>query len=191
MAGIAGGGDMKRMGRIGAKAILYFEIVTTLALFLGLGAVNLVRPGRWRSHPRAPPPKPSCRSPRPPSPPCWNISFPASIIDAMARNDVLQMVVFAFLFGAACAAIGAKAAPVVAFCESLAEVMFRYTKYVMYLAPLGVGARHRGHRGQQGHRRAVRLEQADRSPCTRRPLLFIVLVLAPALSYLAIPAGGF
>ena len=58
----------------------------------------------------------------------------------MARNDVLQVVVFAFLFGAACAAIGDKAAPVVTFCASLAEVMFRYTKYVMYLAPLGVGA---------------------------------------------------
>ena len=58
----------------------------------------------------------------------------------MARNDVLQIVVFAFLFGAACAAIGAKAEPVVKFCGSLAEVMFRYTRYVMYLAPLGVGA---------------------------------------------------
>ena len=66
--------------------------------------------------------------------------FPASVIDSMARGDVLQIVVFAFLFGAACAAIGPKAQPVVAFCESLAEVMFRYTKYVMYLAPLGVGA---------------------------------------------------
>jgi len=67
-------------------------------------------------------------------------TFPASIIDAMARNDVLQVVVFTFLFGAACAAIGAKAEPVVKFCSALAEVMFRYTRYVMYLAPLGVGA---------------------------------------------------
>ena len=58
----------------------------------------------------------------------------------MARGDVLQIVVFAFLFGAACAAIGSKAGPVVSFCKSLSEVMFRYTKYVMYLAPLGVGA---------------------------------------------------
>src|SRR2546427_10751414 len=58
----------------------------------------------------------------------------------MARGDVLQVVVFSFLFGAACAGIGAKAKPVVDFAESLAEVMFRYTKYVMYLAPLGVGA---------------------------------------------------
>ncbi len=66
--------------------------------------------------------------------------MPSSIIDAMARNDALQIVVFAFLFGAACAAIGKKAEPVVTFCGSLAEVMFRFTKYVMYMAPLGVGA---------------------------------------------------
>jgi proton glutamate symport protein len=58
----------------------------------------------------------------------------------MARGDVLQIVVFSFIFGAACAAIGSKAAPVVSFCKSLSEVMFRYTKYVMLLAPLGVGA---------------------------------------------------
>jgi proton glutamate symport protein len=66
--------------------------------------------------------------------------FPASVVDSMARGDVLQIVVFAFLFGAACAAIGEKAGPVVRFCEAVAEVMFRYTRYVMYLAPLGVGA---------------------------------------------------
>jgi proton glutamate symport protein len=64
--------------------------------------------------------------------------FPTSIIDAMARGDVLQIVVFAFIFGAACAAIGLKARPVVEFCESLAEVMFRFTNYVMLFAPFGV-----------------------------------------------------
>ena len=89
---------------------------------------------------RAPPPTPSLPQPQTTLATVVEHIFPASIIDAMARNDVLQIVVFAFLFGAACAAIGAKAAPVVAFCASLAEVMFRYTKYVMYLAPLGVGA---------------------------------------------------
>ena len=65
-------------------------------------------------------------------------TFPASIIDSMARGEVLQIVVFAFLFGTACAAIGAKAGPVVEFCESLSEVMFQYTNYVMLFAPLGV-----------------------------------------------------
>ena len=122
--GIAGGGDMKQMGRIGLKAIVYFEIVTTLALFLGLGAVNLVRPGEGvpiaatAAEAAAAAAQAEFRRK-------LEHTFPASIIDAMARNDVLQIVVFAFLFGAACAAIGAKAEPVVKFCRSLAEVMFR------------------------------------------------------------------
>jgi proton glutamate symport protein len=139
VVGIAGGGDIKQMGRVGAKAILYFEIVTTFALFIGLGAVNLVRPGvgvpitRTAAEAALPAAQTTLGA-------VLEHTFPASIIDAMARNDVLQIVVFTFLFGAACASIGAKAAPVVAFCGSLAEVMFRYTKYVMYLAPIGVGA---------------------------------------------------
>ena len=139
VAGIAGGGDLKRMGRIGAKAILLFEIVTTLALFLGLAAVNLVRPGEG-----VPIQATSAEHAAAAAPASFGTIlehvFPASLIDAMARNDVLQVVVFAFLFGAACAAIGAKSDAVVSFCNSLAEVMFRYTKYVMYLAPMGVGA---------------------------------------------------
>ena len=63
----------------------------------------------------------------------------SSIIEAMAKGEVLQMVVFCFLFGTACTVIGAKAQPVVTFLQSLADVMFEYTKYVMYVAPLGVG----------------------------------------------------
>jgi proton glutamate symport protein len=139
VAGIAGGGDIKHMGRIGGKAILYFEIVTTFALFLGLGVVNLVRPGEGVPIARSAADNVAAAAPATVAA-IVEHTFPASIIDAMARNDVLQVVVFAFLFGAACAAIGSKADPVVAFCGSLAEVMFRYTKYVMYLAPLGVGA---------------------------------------------------
>ncbi len=137
--GIAGGGELKHMGRIGLKAIVYFELVTTAALFLGLGAVNLVRPGMG-----VPIQQTAAEAALPVAATTLGSVlehiFPASIIDAMARNDVLQVVVFAFLFGAACATIGAKAEPVVKVCGSLAEVMFRYTRYVMYLAPLGVGA---------------------------------------------------
>ena len=137
--GIAGTGDIKRMGRIGLKAIVYFEAVTTIALFIGLGAVNLMRPGAGiKIEPTAadavaPQPQPSAGA-------IIEHVFPSSIIDAMARGDVLEIVVFSFIFGAACAAIGTKAKPVVSFCESLAEVMFRYTNYVMYLAPTGVAA---------------------------------------------------
>jgi len=139
VAGIAGTGDLKRMGRIGVKALVYFEVVTTLALIVGLAAVNLARPGAG-----VPIASASSEATLPQTQTTLSTIlehiFPASIIDAMARNDVLQVVVFAFLFGAACAAIGAKAAPVVSFSASLAEIMFRYTRYVMYLAPVGVGA---------------------------------------------------
>ena len=111
VAGIAGSGGAKNMGRIGVKAILYFEIVTTLALFLGLAAVNLVRPGAGSAASRRPPPMQPFRRRQPRAGSFVEHIVPASLIDAMARNDVLQIVVFAFLFGAACAAIGAKAAP--------------------------------------------------------------------------------
>ncbi len=110
--GIAGTGSIRQMGRIGLKAIVYFELVTRIAL-----PAAALKPGDIVEH-----------------------VFPTSIVDAMARGDVLQVVVFSFLFGAACAAISAKAKPVVDFAGSLAEVVFRYTGYVMYLAPLGVGA---------------------------------------------------
>lgn len=139
VSGMAGGGDLKRMGRIGVKALVYFEAVTTCALFLGLGAVNLVRPGVGV------PIAPSTAEGALPKDQSvvanlLERTFPISIFDAMARNDVLEIVVFAFLFGAACAALGAKAAPVVSFLSALADVMFLYTRYVMLLAPLGVGA---------------------------------------------------
>ena len=137
--GIAGTGSIKTMGRIGLKAIVYFEAVTTVALFLGLAAVNLVRPGdqmklQFTSGELAVPQTAPTLSAT------LEHVFPESVVDAMARGDVLQIVVFAFLFGAACATIGIKAGPVVEFSKSLAEIMFQYTKYVMYLAPIGVGA---------------------------------------------------
>jgi proton glutamate symport protein len=139
VAGIASTGSVSAMGRIGIKAIVYFEIVTTIALILGLAAVNIVRPGEGlrleRSAAEAALPKTQQSAAA-----VLEHTFPSSIIDAMARGEVLQIVVFSFLFGAACAGIGSRARPVVEFAESLAEVMFRYTKYVMYLAPLGVGA---------------------------------------------------
>ena len=137
--GVAGTGSVKTMGRIGIKSIIYFEVLTTIALFIGLAAVNLTRPGAGMklemsaSEAALPNAKPSLTG-------TLEHTFPASVIDAMAKGDVLQIVVFSFIFGAACAAIGAKAKPVVDFAHSLSEVMFKYTGYVMYLAPVGVGA---------------------------------------------------
>jgi len=137
--GIAGTGSIKTMGRIGVKALVYFEVLTTLALFIGVIAVNLVRPGEGLTL-EAAQAGAAVSQPPPTFGGVLEHTFPASVIDAMARGDVLQIVVFSFLFGAACAAIGDKAKPVVSFCHSLADVMLRYTKYVMYLAPVGVGA---------------------------------------------------
>jgi proton glutamate symport protein len=189
VVGIAGGGDMKRMGRIGGKAILYFEIVTTLALFLGLAAVNLVRPGAGISiHGSA------AEAAVPQTQTTFSSViehiFPSSIVDAMARNDALQIVVFAFLFGAACAAIGAKAEPVVKFCAALAEVMFRYTRYVMYLAPLGVGAALAVVVGNKGADVLFGLGKLI-ATMYGASILFVVLVLGPVLLLFRIPPGGF
>src|SRR5580704_2875531 len=135
VCGIAGTGSAKTMGRIGGKAILYFEIVTTIALFVGLGFANFVKPGVGVQL------KGSAAGVSGSAATFAGIlehTFPTSIIDSMAKGEVLQIVVFAFLFGTACATIGSKAEPVVKFCESLSEVMFKYTAYIMYFAPFGV-----------------------------------------------------
>jgi proton glutamate symport protein len=187
--GIAGGGDLKRMGRIGLKAIVYFEIVTTFALFLGLGAVNLVRPGAGM---KLTPTSAEAALPaeRPTASAIIEHVFPASIIDAMARGDVLEIVVFAFLFGAACAAVGAKAKPVVAFCESLAEVMFRYTHYVMYLAPLGVGAAMAVTVGSKGFGVLFGLGKLILTMYAAQ-VLFVTLVLGAVVLLVRIPVASF
>jgi len=189
VVGIAGGGDLKQMGRIGGKAILYFEIVTTLALFLGLAAVNLVRPGEGVVIQRTAAEAAVKASETTFSTIVEHI-FPTSLIDALARNDALQIVVFAFLFGAACAAIGAKAGPVVAFCASLAEVMFRFTKYVMCLAPLGVGAAIAVTVGSKGVAVLFGLSKLIATMYVAS-VLCILLVLAPGLVLFRIPAAKF
>ena len=184
--GIAGSGDLKQMGRIGLKAIIYFEIVTTLALLLGLAAVNLVRPGEGVPIVR------TAADAIPAAQAGFKVEniFPTSVFDALARNDALQIVVFAFLFGAACAAIGAKADPVVKFCGSLAEVMFRFTRYVMYLAPLGVGAAIAVTIGSKGVKVLFGLGQLVGTMYVTA-VLCILLVLAPGLVLFRIPVGKF
>jgi proton glutamate symport protein len=187
--GIAGTGDVKNMGRIGFKAILYFEIVTTIALFLGLGAVNLVRPGEGmrieKSAAEAAAPKADTSLGA-----ILEHTFPVSIVDAMARGEVLQIVVFSFLFGAACAAIGAKAGPVVSFCESLADVMFRYTRYVMYLAPFGVAAAMALTVAKSGASVLVHLGKLILTMYAAQ-ILFVAGVLVPVALVARIPLGRF
>ena len=136
VSGIAGAGNVKTMGRIGGKAILYFEIVTTIALFVGLGAVNLVKPGVGVQLQKGG--GSGVAQTTTSLSQILEHTFPTSIIDSMAKGEVLQIVVFAFIFGAACATVGLKARPVVELCESLSEVMFKYTNYIMLFAPFVV-----------------------------------------------------
>ena len=187
--GIAGTGSIQRMGRIGLKAIVYFELVTTVALFLGLGAVNLFRPGDGMKLERS-----AAEAAVPSQPPklhdILEHVFPTSIIDAMARGDVLQVVVFSFLFGAACAGIGAKAKPVVDFAESLAEVMFRYTNYVMCLAPLGVAAALAVTVGGKGFSVLFGLGKLIATMYASL-LIFVVVIFGSIVILMRIPLRGF
>ncbi|MGO9892925.1 MAG: dicarboxylate/amino acid:cation symporter [Bryobacteraceae bacterium] len=190
VAGVAAG-ELKHMGRIGAKALLYFEVVTTIALFLGLGAVNLARPGVGVPIQRsAAETLPAPAAGQSTLNTVLEHTFPTSIVDAMARNDVLQVVVFAFLFGAACSSVGAKARPVVEFAGALAEVMFRYTGYVMYLAPLGVGAALAVTVGSKGVTVLFGLGKLILTMYAT-VVVFVVVVLGAVIALARIPMGQF
>lgn len=137
VAGIAGAGHFKVVGRMGLKALIYFEIVTTIALVIGLLAVNLTKPGVGVVLP----PTPSDLTANAQD---WKgillHLIPESVIKAMAEGDVLQIVVFSIIFGIALGMIGDKGKPFVQWCEMLAETMFKFTNIVMRYAPFGVGA---------------------------------------------------
>jgi len=153
VVGIAGGGELKAIGRLGGKSILYFEIVTTVALFVGLLVVNITEPGAGivlnhatdtgsiakigQTHPKT-------------LVETIVHIFPSSIIKSMVEGDVLQIVAFSVLFGMGVSAIGEKGKPILKWCESLSQVMFKFTGYVMMVAPIGVGAAMAATIGHQG-----------------------------------------
>jgi proton glutamate symport protein len=142
VTGIAGHGNLRSVGRIGVKSLIYFEIVTTLALFIGLGAINISRAGEGLSLTVAT----AATEPVPSAAPLhWDDFllhiFPENLAKSVAENQILQVAVFSVLFGIALARISeAKRAPMLSFCESLTAVMFAFTNLVMYFAPIGVGA---------------------------------------------------
>jgi proton glutamate symport protein len=142
VTGIAGHGDLKSVGRMGIKSLIYFEIVTTLALVIGLAAINLSHAGVGLS--LSPPPVAGETIVAPP-PTRWQDFllhvFPENIAKSVAEGQILQVAVFAVFFGIALASLNeAKRAPVLHLFESLSEVMFKFTNVVMYFAPIGVGA---------------------------------------------------
>jgi proton glutamate symport protein len=141
ITGIAGHGDLKGVGRLGLKSLVYFEVVTTLALGIGLVAINLSKAGVGLTLPAAAMAQPVAAA----APVHWDDFllhiFPENIAKSIAEGQILQVAVFAVFFGIALATMSeAKRAPVLRLTESLSEVMFRFTNVVMYFAPMGVGA---------------------------------------------------
>jgi proton glutamate symport protein len=137
VAGIAGAGHLRTVGRMGIRALIYFEVVTTLALLIGLVAVNITRPGVGVDLPVE-------KSEIAAKAQTWDQillhTVPESVVRAMAEGDVLQIVVFSIFFAIALSLLGERGRPIVAFCEVLAETMFKFTNIVMRYAPIGVGA---------------------------------------------------
>ena len=140
VVGIAGHSNLRQVGRLGLRSIIYFEIVTTIAIFLGLAAINISKAGVGVQLPATPATE---------TVPVNKLSaqdtilhiFPENIAKSVADGAVLEVVVFSLIFAVALAMIGEqKRRPMLAFCESLSEVMFKFTNLVMYMAPLGVGA---------------------------------------------------
>jgi proton glutamate symport protein len=188
--GIASAGELKTMGRIALKAVTYFEAATTMALVIGLVMVNVFQPGAGLTLTgESGVALPALAKPVSLSQ-VLEHAVPSNIFESLAQNDVLQMVVFFFLFGAACSAIGAKAQPVIEFAGSVAEVMFRYTKYVMFLAPFGVGAAIAVTIGSKGPRVLFSLGKLVGTLYLAQ-ILFVLLVLVSALTIARVPLGPF
>jgi proton glutamate symport protein len=141
VVGIAGHADIKQIGRMGWKSLLYFEIVSTIALFIGLLAINIGKAGVGVVLP-----------PNPAAPPIATTKalttsdfilhiFPENIAKAIFEGQILQIVIFSIIFGIAVAMVKEKyRAPMIRSSESLAEVMFKFTNIVMYFAPIAVFA---------------------------------------------------
>lgn len=192
VVGIAGhSDDLKAVGRLAFKAILYFEVVTTLALVIGLAAVNFTQPGLGVSLP-------------PPGAGATQVSaqrvtfsgiiehiFPRSFFEAAAANDVLQVVCFAVFFAIALTQVqGRPRETMLAFCEALTEVMFKFVGVVMMFAPVGIGAAMAYTVGHSGLGILLNLGKLILT-LYGALLVFCVLVLWPAASVAGVPVRGF
>ena len=136
VVGIGKTGDVKAVGRMGVKALIYFEVATTVALVIGLVFANVVKPGLDLTLPAAG--ETGLAKPKTLVETLLHL-FPSNPVDAMARQDMLQIVIFATLLGVAAAHVGAqRAKPFVDFLDSAVAVLFQLTDYVMKLTPLGV-----------------------------------------------------
>lgn len=140
--GISQAGDLKDVGRIGLRAIVYFEIVTTLALVIGLVVVNVLKPGSGLAFDPA---KADMKSVAAYATASQSLStsefilniFPESVVSAFQRNDILQVLCFALVFGVALLKLGSKGKPLLTFVDAVSKTMFVMVGIVMRAAPVG------------------------------------------------------
>jgi proton glutamate symport protein len=138
VVGIAGHADLKKVGRLGIKSLVYFEIVSVITLVIGFAAINISRAGEGVHLPPAAEAAPLNAVPHTAAQLITDI-FPENIAKSVAEGQVLQVVVFSILFAMALALVPEpKRRPMLAFAESLSETMFKFTNLVMYAAPIGV-----------------------------------------------------
>jgi proton glutamate symport protein len=190
VTGIAGHGELRGVGRVALKSIVFFEGVTTLGLILGAIAINITQAGVGVTLPV------SIQAGSPIAHQAgWqdvllNI-FPENIAQAVAQNQILQVAVFALLFGAALASMPApRRAPLVGVLQSLTETMFRLTRIVMYMAPLAAGAALAYTVGSMGLPTLLPLMKLA-ATCYATLLVFLALVFVPILLLARIPLGRF
>ena len=190
--GIAGHNELKSVGRVAVKALVLFEVVTTLGLIVGVMAMNLSGAGWGVVVPAAIETAPPAAAQAPQN---WqqiilNL-FPNNIAEAVVQNQILQVAIFSIFFGAALAMISeSKRAPLVKVLQSLADVMFQLTRFIMYLAPLAAGA-------------AIAYTVGNTGVATLLPLVklvgtyyvalsaFALLVLVPTLAIFGVPIRRF
>ncbi len=186
VVGIGKTGDIKAVGRMGLKAIVYFEVATTAALVLGLTIAHVVRPGVGL---KLPPSGETLAKPRTLVETLLHL-FPSNVIDAMAKQDILQVVIFATLIGIAAAHVKGRAEPFLRFFDSVVAVMFQLTDYVMALTPIGVFGAMAGSVSHHGI--SVLASYAKLVASLYGALvLFTLLVLVPALLIVRAPLKEF
>lgn len=189
--GINSAGSVSGLGRTGAKAMIYFEIATTLALFIGLGFVNLFRPGDGLS-------LTAVAADATSKLPETKMTFagfvehllPHNFFEAAAKGDVLQIVFFSVIFGIAVMMAGQKGKPVLSFCQSLNDVMFKFTDIIMKFAPIGVGAAMAGVVSEHGWQVMVPMFKLVGTLYIAL-IVFVIIVIFPAMKYAKVRVGAF
>jgi Na+/H+-dicarboxylate symporter len=190
VVGIAGHAELKKVGRMAVKSLVYFEIVSTIALVIGLVAINVSKAGVGIKLP----PEASAQAISAPTQTTSQLIlnvFPENIAKSVAEGQILQVVVFSILFGMGLALVKEpKRRPMVAFAESLSEVMFKFTNLVMYAAPLGVFGAIAYTTGQMGLGVMLPLLKLLATLYVSL-IVFLVGVLLPIILMFRIPLGTF